>query len=280
MRTIRAYRRLPLPNRGLYRLCAWAYRTLRPPQIHTVSNLDVLLNIELQLNQWVDYNIYCLGLYEAHDVKWFIRQIQKDSVTLDIGAYIGQYGLLAVTKTKAGHVIAFEPHPQSFDRLKRNVARNGLDNVLAIHTAVGERRVKLPFAINTQPSNSGLAINQNQSAQSISVDVYSIDEIMAEHKLPKVDVMKIDVEGAEGLVLRGAQNTLRRFAPKMLIEVDRNLESGFGDTPQDVLAPLLHLGYKLFTNECGNLRSIHDIRAIYSTNIISVHPNNPSSVYT
>lgn len=80
----------------------------------------------------------------------------------------------------------------------------------------------------------------------IDVEVLPVDQIVREAALPRVDVMKIDVEGAEGQVLRGAQETLSQFHPLLIVELDRERERAFGDEPEKVLDYLRNLGYAFY----------------------------------
>lgn len=111
MRALRWYAFHSPIQRGLYRLALWLYQRCSIPDIEVETLLDGTLQMKLQLKTWVDYNIYCLGLYEAPLARFFIRSLRPDSVVLDIGAYIGQYTLLAAKYASAGRVIALEPHP-------------------------------------------------------------------------------------------------------------------------------------------------------------------------
>ncbi len=126
MRLLRWYALHTPWQRGTYRVAIWLYQHLRIPDIEVETALDRTLWVTLRLPIWVDYNIYTLGFYEAPLARFFIRSLRPDSVVLDVGAYIGQYTLLAAKYAPKGQVIAFEPHPESFTRLTAHLARNHL----------------------------------------------------------------------------------------------------------------------------------------------------------
>jgi len=246
MRVLRWYALHSPVQRGTYRLGLWLYQHLPVPDTEVTVTLDRTLWIVLRPRVWVDYNIYCLGLYEAPLARFFIRSLRSDSVVLDIGAYIGQYTLLAAKYAPTGRVIALEPHPESYQRLLANIALNRLGNVQALNLAAGQRAERVPLLLSDQPSNSRLFPTGWPDVRVVDVDVVPMDQIVREVVLPRVDVMKIDVEGAEGPVLRGAHETLSRFHPIVIVELDRERERAFGDEPEEILGYLRDLGYTFY----------------------------------
>lgn len=252
MRLLRWYSLHTPFQRGTYKAALWLYQHLPIPDIEVEATLDRTLYVTLRLPVWVDYNIYCLGLYEAPLARFFIRSLCPDSCVLDIGAYIGQYTLLAAKYAPYGHVLAFEPHPESFARLRAHVVRNRLSNVFAFQEAVGEQQGVLPLTLSGQAFDSALR-PQGQAdignTNAIEVRVTTLDEVIQEHGLPKVDLMKIDVEGAEGKVLKGAERVLRAFRPLLIVEVDRHREAVWEDSPESIWAMLDQYGYDLYILE-------------------------------
>lgn len=244
MRALRWYALHSPIQRGLYRLALWLYQRCSIPDIEVDTLLDGTLWMKLCLKVWVDYNIYCLGMYEAPFARFFIRSLRPDSVVLDIGAYIGQYTLLAPKYASAGRVIALEPHPISYQRLQAHVACNRLGNVCILHQAAGQMPGRLPFALSEQAFDSGFS--SGWSGETIEVEVVPVDEVVCQMNLKRVDVMKVDVEGAEGQVLRGAQETLARFHPLLIVEIDKRREQAFGDDPEALRRELESLCYTLY----------------------------------
>ncbi|MBM4431635.1 MAG: FkbM family methyltransferase [Chloroflexi bacterium] len=247
MRALRWYS-LHTPNpRGTYRLAAWLYTHRRIPKMEVGATLDRTLLLSLQLDRWIDYNMYVLGIYEAPLAAFFRGSLEADSVFLDIGAYIGQYTLLAAKHAPAGRVIAVEPHPESRQRLQANVARNSLSNVRILPWAAGQATSHLSFVLSEQAYNSGLAgQNEPAPARTIEVQVVPLDDIVQTAGLQRVDIIKIDVEGAEGPVLWGARHTLYHFRPLLILEIDRQREMAFGDYPEALMSNLREAQYDLY----------------------------------
>jgi FkbM family methyltransferase len=261
-------------QRGTYRVAAWLYTHRSIPKIEVEATLDRTLLLSLQLNRWVDYSMYVLGVYEAPLVAFFRRSLHADSVFLDVGAYIGQYTLLGAKHAPAGRVIAVEPHPESRQRLQTNVARNKLSNVSIFPCAAGQAPSRLPFALSEQAFNSSLAGQDGSTpARIIQVEVVPVDDIVQSAGLQRVDIIKIDVEGAEGPVLRGAQGTLHRSRPLLILEIDRQRETAFGDYPEALMRSLREVEYDLYSLQGWRLVALGESAPEYG-NLVCI-PRRP-----
>lgn len=269
MRAMRFYAMHTPIQRGAYRAALWLYQRFPPPPGEVTTTLDRTIQITLRPHVWVDYNMYCLGAYEAPLVAFFRRSLQPASVVLDVGAYIGQYTLLAAKYAPHGAVIAFEPHPESYQRLQAHVVRNRFAHVHLLNKAAGERASVLTLSLDHEPSCSRIISASPSVNKTIEVDVISIDQVVREMSLPRVDVIKIDVEGAEGAVVRGAQETLARFRPLLIVEMDRGREQAFGDTPESLQRTLQDLGYTLYRLQRNRLAPV-DGSVIDYENVIAL----------
>lgn len=268
MRLLRMYSLHTPFQRGIYRVALWSYQHLPVPDVEVETTLDQSLWVTLRLPIWVDYNIYCLGLYEAPLTRFFIRSLRPDSVILDVGAYIGQYTLLAAKYAPKGQVIAFEPHPESFARLTAHLARNNLENVLALQKAVGQQAGYAPLHLSEQAFDS--QIMSQQSNETIEVEMTTLDEITHGLELQNLDLVKIDVEGAEGAILRGAEQVLSRLRPLLIVEIDRSREKSWGDAPESVLGHLRQLGYTLYFLEGWDIKPLFPQHSIDYANVIAI----------
>ena len=267
MRALRWYALHTPIQRGAYRLGLKLYQHLSIPDIKTTVTLDKTLNIKLNLRNWVDYNIYCLGLYEAPLARFFIHSIKTESVVLDIGAYIGQYTLLAAKYAKEGKVIALKPHPESYNCLKENISINNFKNAQAINAAASIRTGHSYFRLSS--FNNSLIPEIQYDIDSILVSSVSIDDLVKSLNLDRLDLIKIDVEGHEGFVIRGAQETLTLFRPMLIVELSWEDEQVFGDTPEMVLDELRKFGYSFFTLHGSKMRPLTNFAGINYENIIA-----------
>jgi FkbM family methyltransferase len=127
---------------------------------------------------------------------YFGFKVERGSAVVDIGANIGSFAIYAARACGASRVVAFEPHPENFALLTRNVSANGLTNVTCVNAAVGASRGKRHLEVD--PGNSGgHRLSANPRGQAIEVDCLSLDDVIAEHRLPTIDYLKLDCEGAE-----------------------------------------------------------------------------------
>jgi FkbM family methyltransferase len=257
-------------RRGSYRLALWLYQHSTIPDIEVDATIDRTLWVSLRLRSWVDWNIYCLGIYEAPLAQCFVSLLQPESVVLDVGAYIGQYTLLAAKYAPQGRVVAIEAHPVSFQRLEHNARRNKLPNVEQLNLAAGAAIGHMAFALSADSFTSSLVPDDTVSlTPTIQVDVAPLDEIVYRLSLPGVDLVKIDVEGAEGAVLTGARALLRKYRPALIIEVDREREAVFENSPEQIAASLRDLGYRICRLGRTGLRDLGDTVPDYE-NLIAI----------
>jgi FkbM family methyltransferase len=170
-------------------------------------------------------------------------------VFLDVGAHIGSFTMKAAVKVgKTGHVLAFEPNPETLQLLRDNVAASHADNVIVEPIACTDHEQMLTLYAGP-PSNTGMSSLASENVplegppRLYTVRGRMIDDVIRELKLTRVDVIKIDVEGAEAYVLRGAVDTLKRFHPKVIVEVVASQLAAMHSTPDDVAAVLKGAGY-------------------------------------
>lgn len=169
---------------------------------------------------WIDWSVYYLGAYAAEELQLLsdivarLRPLRETVTVYDVGANVGNHTLRL--SLVADRVIAFEPDPVNGARLARHVERNRLANVQVFDCALGERSGEARIA-NFMEGNHGAAQVVSAGGQAIRME--RGDDLVARHALPRIDVLKIDVEGAERDVLRGLRQTLVRDRPVILFEV-------------------------------------------------------------
>jgi FkbM family methyltransferase len=209
--------------------------------------------VELNLQIWVDYNIYCWGIYEYYLAQFFKKQLKSDTVFFDVGAYIGQYAQLAAYRANKGKVYAFEPNQDSVARLEENIQENHFLNIEVISKGVGAREEKATFYLGQQPFQSSLVASHASIRQEQEISIISLDAFCGEREIKQVDIIKIDVEEAEDDVIEGALNFLEAARLLIILEVGRKaIESG---NPES-LQKLRFLNYKLFVLNRTRLQSL------------------------
>lgn len=198
------------------------------------------------------------GNYEVGETKFCLSQIQPGMIAFDVGANIGLYALLfAKCVGPAGRVHAFEPEPENFRRLTVNLAINRFENVTANPSAVfaSSQAVTLniyPDAFHSWHSLGRPALPDPERPGEIVrpetqliVPAVSLDDYCAEHGVERIDFLKIDVEGAELDVLRGARGLLARGAVGAIqFEVSLPQITSLGRAPGEVFDFLRGLGFR------------------------------------
>ncbi len=177
----------------------------------------------------VQREIFLNGVYEPETTRQLQQLVRPGHTALDVGANIGYYSLvLAKAVGDAGRVHAFEPVPRLAGTLERNIEANGFRNViverLACWSSCGETEI-----YEGPGSNSGTSSLFRQNAEAVKghkIQTTTIDAYAVAKQLKSVDLIKIDVEGAEIDVLEGAWETIARWRPVLIVEVvPRFLES-------------------------------------------------------
>jgi len=162
------------------------------------------------------------GTYEMNFARRLAASVTRGTVAYDIGSWHGFFaGVMAAQGASAVHV--FEPLPANVKRIRWLVALNP-DRAINLHTcAIGERDTEMDLMVMPESSMAKLEASTFQShetsADRIRVVVRSIDSVVASGEADPPSVMKIDVEGAEAMVLAGARETIRRYRPVIFAEV-------------------------------------------------------------
>lgn len=189
--------------------------------------------------------------YDRQGDEHFLRSYLKlGDVVIDVGANIGQLSLIAADVVgTSGHVYAFEPHPRTFKFLEGNLILNKTRNVTATRAAIGETVGTLRLSDGFQDDG-----NRVECRGAVVVPVQSLDSIPFSESA--IDLLKIDVEGFELFVLKGAANVLSRVKCVLLESWDGHF-SRYGYDARDVLRYLDERGYRIYRREEGCLVQIH-----------------------
>lgn len=145
--------------------------------------------------------------------------INKNSVSLDIGANIGVTSIILSHNMNNGVVYAIEPGKKIFSVLENNVKNNRINNIKTINCAISETTCKLHFIENSAYGHIKLN-NGIVYADDGLTDAFSLDDLVNNLNIERLDFIKIDVEGFEHQVLKGGKETLRRFNPLIYLELN------------------------------------------------------------
>jgi len=149
-----------------------------------------------------------------------IKHIRPGSVTYDVGANYGIHTLLMARLVgRDGHVYAFEPVPEIFSCLKENITMNGFSNVTWLEFAADSQIRNHPFFRGHHAGAGALAGEGDVVGKGLIVKTITLDAFVFERNNCPPDFIKIDVEGAESRVLRGAERILKTLQPVLLVDL-------------------------------------------------------------
>ncbi|HUY26811.1 MAG TPA: FkbM family methyltransferase [Candidatus Binataceae bacterium] len=201
-------------------------------------------------SDFVQRQIFFGGLFEPIESYLFLKMIAPGMTVFDVGANCGQYTLLAASAVGAsGSVHSFEPVPETFGILEEHVRLNQFDNVIVNQAALWSEATDL--SLGSEPGapvqsgrwSAGFAA-MNPSA--VTVRALRLDDYVREHAITRIDLIKMDIEGAEPFMLEGARESLARFRPAFLMEVNREALARLDSTPERLWDEFKALGYSAF----------------------------------
>jgi len=172
------------------------------------------------------------------------------SVFVDVGANVGYFSLLAAHSVgNLGKVLAIEPNPTVANQLRANVERSKLSNVIVEQAACSDSHATETLYIPDNNSLGKASLSKVNAGGIASVEVSSttLDELISNHSLQNVTLVKIDVEGAELMVLRGMTETIKRLRPLIALELEPDLLAHLGTTRDEVIAFVSSFSYSVET---------------------------------
>ena len=226
-----AARMLPTPvKRWLYRtswLARFARRTLNTAAPEGLNEVTIAAGILRGYRMTLDLQSekdYWLGTYEPDLQDAASQLFLPGMVVHDIGANIGYISLMAARLVKGnGHVYSFEALPGNVERLKTNIDLNNLTGqITAIHAAVTDQTGEAVFLAHESGAMGkakGSAGREEHYAAELRVPAIAIDDFVYQQGNPPPQVVKIDIEGGEGMALRGMERILRETRPVYMIEL-------------------------------------------------------------
>jgi FkbM family methyltransferase len=207
---------------------------------------------------------------ESATTALFHQVLRPGMVVFDVGANVGYYSMLAARALGAtGHVHSFEATPIVANRIRENLAINGLDNVTVNNLAVCDRVGTVEFRVQPDDSEGNSLVHYEAGWETVRVPATTLDEYTTEHKISHVNLIKIDVEGAEGMVLAGASGLLSGDeCPVLIIESNPATLEAAGHSPQGIRNLLASHDYMCF----GLEELLPEPASVW--NILAIHPRH------
>ena len=225
--------------------------------------------------------LYLTGMHEPNTSALLTQILKKGMSVVDVGAYVGYYTVIAsLIVGNSGNVLSIEPAPNNFDQLSKTVEVNELLNVVLRQVALADEVGRKNLRLSTDPATHSIADaeanlgffkgNRKQTGETVSVKCTTLDKLLQNEGIPRVDLVKVDVEGAELRVLKGMRKTLQEMDSLHIIcDVHENKFTAFGYSVDEFYRFLVNYQLNIFLLRDNGLQKIS-------------HTNNkpPSDQYT
>jgi len=213
----------------------------------------------------------CIGRgieWEPHILRFVekYKELSNLENIIDVGANFGYHSLhFSKLIKESGKIFAFEPQLQNFELLKKNVEMNNITNVVLFNNACSDvlEEVNMPYVDTSNPVNMGdFTPNVINTKQSSKVKTIILDNL----KLPKIDLIKIDVQGYEIKVLKGLKELINKDKPILIIELEDCSMNKVNSSCKELIKSIRELGYYIFLLDYE-----------YPSDHLCVHNNNLES---
>jgi FkbM family methyltransferase len=269
-----AFRRAPAST--LFRLARW--------RLHCVLGIPATVNLApwgvrfFLPARWRGAGtsmIFAVGAQYERELTFLHRFLTPGMIVVDGGASCGIYTVVAARLVGvSGQVFSFEPGAEAFSVLTKNIQLNHLINVRAHCAALSDRGGSAPLYHHEHGPNSfSLGHPESTAVESEHVITTSLDEVFRNEDAGRLGFIKLDVEGAEELVLRGAKQTISKSSPTILFEVNASATKQLGLHPYGAWELLKAWGYRFFSFAGGaDLSELDEgLKSSPIQNVIAVH---------
>lgn len=221
-------------------------------------------------SDWLGKNIY-FGSYERKEMAALSKILKPGSIAIDVGANIGYYSIFLEKALKCCKVLSFEPSPRELERLNENLLLNRCQSVTVVNLALGDRNGTTEFYISDSNFGRNSISEINNNAKKVTVSITTLDEYLHQHPEESIDFIKIDIEGAETIMLKGAANTIEKYRPVILFESWAFDRGTFGEFTCEASSIIRDHRYDFFDiSESGLLIHLKNGMAISSQNLIAI----------
>ena len=233
--------------------------------------------MNLDLAQLIDTSIYYMGTFEAACIAAIRRHLPVNGVAVDVGANIGFMTMhMATAVGTSGRVFSFEPTSWTYDKLAANLALNVMPQVVTERGALGAGSathvdLMVPYSY---------PLVGDRPVMRDTIVITTLDDYFAQHPIERLDLIKCDTDGWEMDVFEGAMETIRRFRPALILEVDQFGLAEHGRSAGELIALLRGAGYQFFHED--DLRPFDDLEAAASRvttdhklDVVALHEDGP-----
>ncbi|MFG1477743.1 FkbM family methyltransferase [Xanthobacter sp. V4C-4] len=264
-----AFKEAPLTVLGRIASLATLVKLGRKPEFQLVPGSRMQVPADLR---YTTVSAYLLRDQVEPELKYLDKFVAKGDVFVDVGANIGLFTLKMAPR--AGRIVAVEPGKDAGDLLVENVALNGFKNVTLVRKGLADVAGKAALfhnPVGDDPQAFSL-VNDGAATEAEEVEITTLDQLVADLGLPRVDSIKIDVEGAEQRVLAGGLGTIAAYRPDIIFEMNCPALLSSGGDPAAPWNTLAGLGYSFFRLQWDGTLTPLSVRPTEFCNIIARHP--------
>lgn len=236
------------------------------------------VHFKLRLADYMQWHVYANLPEPLWEYSW--RLLHTDPVLFDLGANIGAFSLKSAKKLDQKNfdyrIYSFEPNKEIVNQLKENLELNPdlSTNITVIPKALSSSEGTMFFQTEDENTGAGKLIAKGSKNM---VEVTTVDSFVSQNNIEKIDLIKIDVEGHEPKVLEGAQHTIEKFKPILIIEITDQWFRSFDSSAYEIIEMLSSLGYNLMSDKTGKAKpfSIGESEDFnHQFNILAFHDSN------
>lgn len=224
--------------------------------ILVISNFDADLKLMIDRSRSMGASIFWTGFHEYREFLFLNKFLNADMVAVDVGANLGEYTLFLAKRLSNGRVFSFEPLENMRTQLMTNVKLNGFNQVEVFGYGLSDRKEQMEIHEIDNP-HEGLAttyLGTRKSKATFTIQLDSLDAVFPTFNVNRIDFLKLDIEGGELKALQGAQSTISRFRPYVMIEINEETYQAAGYTTAAIASFFLQLNYLPFrVNKMGRL---------------------------
>ncbi len=240
-----------LPDHVICKLAPNPYQ-YRQGSYRQINRNGIALKVDI--SDYIGHYLY-FGFLDSGIATLFSLCQRKFNV-IDIGTNIGWVALNFAKISGSGVVIGFEPDPFNYEVCKVNMELNVLPNLTVLPVGLGEKSDVMTMEVRTPDNRGGNRVTPQGKFGSVSIAIEKLDDVSMISSLPVIHLMKLDVEGYELKVLRGALNTLLKHKPILFIEVDDNNLKDQGDSAKALISFLELNGYMSICHSETNVKIV------------------------
>ncbi|WP_434744390.1 FkbM family methyltransferase [Streptomyces sp. A-14] len=223
-------------------------RHLREHPRRRVTETGFGARVAVDTQDLIQRYLYLFGVWEPYMTGWLQRRLRPGDTFVDVGANVGYYSLLAARLVGAdGRVVAIEASPVFHHRLLRNITLNGYGNVHAINGAVSDTEEILKFVLASSANMGANSIvpYEGPAESTFEIAARTLPDLLTEEEIACARVIKIDVEGAEGSVVRGMTPMLSLLRPdaEITVEVTPERMAQLGDSADELMETMRDHGF-------------------------------------